>query len=400
MGFVLQLFLYISLFLLISSYLLFPLTLYILYSIKERRNINNNTSTFFPHVSCLISIYNEEKIIESKILSLLHQNYPQDKIQIYIGSDASTDKSTEIIKKLADLYKCIKLVEYPIRRGKTAVVNDLVQYIAQHRELNNDHIILFTDANVILGENTIHNLCMNFAKPSIGLVDSNILPQSIHSSQIGDTEKEYIKLETKLKYWEGQLWGCMMGTFGGCYAVRSDLVPILPANLMVDDFYISMKVLENGKYSINAMDAVAYETIPGNMTEEIKRKSRISIGNFQNLSHFRHFLYRKPIQRAFCFLFHKVLRWIGPLLILIAWSCSFLLTFTHYPIYKILFISFSGIFFLIPSLERLLNFFNIQITILSTISYFSIMNFALLKGFISYCQGVKNGIWQPTQRNL
>ncbi len=396
---VLQLFLFSCILLFLSAYLFFPLLTGLIYFFSKKKK-KTEVQAYFPKVSCLISIYNEEKIIEDKIHSLLHQEYPQNLINIYIGSDASTDTSHSIIEKMIQNNSHIHLLKFDKRRGKTSVLNDLVQHIRSISELHKDHIFICTDANVILEKNCIQKLLLEFQNEKIGLVDSNILPYTHKGSDIGKSEIKYIQLETQLKHWEGSLWGCMMGAFGGCYALRSYLMPTLPTNLMVDDFFISMKLLDQSFHCVNSLEAIAYETIPGNMDEEFKRKSRISVGNFQNLIYFKHFLFSFPISRATCFFFHKVVRWISPILLITIITASLILAIIKGGLYSIIFGLFALIFILIPLLDRVLRSINIEITILRNISYFVLMNIALCKGFINYCKGKHTGIWNPTKRNI
>lgn len=126
---------------------------------------------------------------------------------------------------------------------------------------------------------------------------------------------------------------------------------------------------------------------------------RISTGNFQNLNYFSHFLFSGPMSRILCFIFHKVIRWITPILILISFLCTFILFFQFSGTYKILLGMFVMTFFLLPIADRALKYINVRIPILRNISYFVVMNFALFRGFIQYCKGVRSGVWQPTSRN-
>lgn len=398
MSLAIQFLLFISLFLVFAAYIVFPIVLYLLYIKRNKSSSISDFEDYRPHLSCIISIYNEEKVIEQKIQSLLHQNYPSDQITIYIGSDCSNDHSHEIIQRIASIHSNVHLIIYQERRGKTAVVNDLISYINDQNKNIKEQIYLLTDASVILDQNCVKNLIKHFSNPKVGLVDSKMTPVAQFKADIAQSEKQYIQLETYLKYWEGELWGQMMGAFGGCYAVRASLMPRVPKNLLVDDFYIGMKILESGYQSKNSMDAIAYEALPGSMEEEFRRKVRISTGNFQNLKYFSHFLYTGSLSRIFCFTFHKFIRWITPLLILISILSSIYLFLEYGVYYGLIFAFLVFVFFLIPAIDRILKLFNIKNSWIRNISYFSLMNFALLKGFIQYCKGVSSGIWQPTSR--
>jgi cellulose synthase/poly-beta-1,6-N-acetylglucosamine synthase-like glycosyltransferase len=94
-----------------------------------------------------------------------------------------------------------------------------------------------------------------------------------------------------------------MGAFGACYAIRSELIKVLPSNILMEDFYLSMHALDQGKKVITNSKAIVYEDLPGSIQEEFKRKRRISTGNFQNLKTYIHLLWKTSGSIAFTFFF-------------------------------------------------------------------------------------------------
>ena len=109
----------------------------------------------------------------------------------------------------------------------------------------------------------------------------------------------------------------MIGAFGGCYAVRSACYHPAPRAFIVDDFFISMAVLQDGYQAINELAAVCHEDVSDQLPEEFRRKARISAGNFQNLVAFRRLLWPPWQGRSFAYWSHKVLRWLTPLLLVL-----------------------------------------------------------------------------------
>ena len=71
-------------------------------------------------------------------------------------------------------------------------------------------------------------------------------------------------------------YGTMMGPSGGCFAIRNKFYKPVPSNFLVDDFYINMKILEQGYKTINNTEAIVYEDVSNNLNDEFKRKVRIS----------------------------------------------------------------------------------------------------------------------------
>jgi cellulose synthase/poly-beta-1,6-N-acetylglucosamine synthase-like glycosyltransferase len=202
--------------------------------------------------------------------------------------------------------------------------------------------------------------------------------------------------EMKIKYNEGIIYGASMGVFGALYAIRKEAFNAIPKNYNVDDFFVSMNVLKDGKKVIFTNDAIADETLTGNLNEEFRRKVRIATGNFQNLKHFFPILFYfwKPV--SYIFISHKVIRWLGPFLLLfILISLSMLIEFN---VYKYL---LGGVIFIavLSILEMILSLMKINIKNLRFITHFLTMNIALAVGFFKFVFGNKSGIWEPSKRN-
>ncbi|HMW38945.1 MAG: glycosyltransferase [Saprospiraceae bacterium] len=392
-----QVMLFVSLGLLIHSYLIYPGIVALLYFFKLKKSVEQPGSNSLPNLCCIIPAYNEEKVIASKIQSVLDCDYPGEKLQILVGSDQSSDSTAEIVDQFVQRDSRIQFFNFQTRRGKPQVLNDLVQIALRTRPQDSDLVIVFTDANVMLEYHTLQRLAATFNNPRIGLCDSRMISVDTLEDNISGSEEHYLQLESQLKYWEGFLWGCMMGPFGGCYAVRANLVPILPENILVDDFYVSMKVIEQGYQTRSAPDAMAFEKLPGQLTEEFRRKERISAGNMQNLFYFVHLLTHSfPV--SFAFISHKIIRWTGPVWLILAMISSLMLSLNNFLAYSWIFLFMLVVFFIVPWVDRELGKAGIHLKPFRRISYFAWMNLALLMGLFKYLGGVRSSIWQPTQR--
>ena len=164
----------------------------------------------------------------------------------------------------------------------------------------------------------------------------------------------------------------------------------------MDDFYITMHLLEAGGKTINELDAQCYEDVSNKISEEFRRKVRISIGNFQNLGRYKHLLWPPWTGRAFAFFSHKVLRWMGPFLLLLLLFSSAILGFQTF-FFGLLFAG-QVLLMLAPIADALLKKLNIHVFLLRFVSHFYLMNLALLIGFFKYIKGVESNVWKPTQR--
>ena len=204
-------------------------------------------------------------------------------------------------------------------------------------------------------------------------------------------------IENYLKFLEGKTWGAMMGAFGACYAMRADLFEPVPANFIVDDFFLTMKVLDKKKSAIMETNAICYEDVSQDAGQEFRRKVRISTGNFQNLKTFAPLLWPPWKGLAFSFFSHKVLRWNGPAFIALAYVSCAALAYSN-PFYYWLWLVQTALF-LVPLCDYLLKQLGIHITFIRLIAYFYLMNLALLIGLFKFLKGVKTNVWEPTKRN-
>ncbi|MDO8998945.1 MAG: glycosyltransferase [Bacteroidota bacterium] len=379
---------FVSVVLILQTYLFYPLWM-ILFTVKDKKeDVLYSIDDNLPTVGLLIAAYNEEKIIKEKLLSVFKTNYPLSKIKVYVGSDASTDKTDDIISKLCLQYPNLNLIKFGGRSGKANIINALAENV-------NEDIFILTDANVIFKEDTIFNLVRHFKDEKFAQVCANIIKVSGSDLGIAKQEKSYIVFENKIKFAEYQRWNIVMGAEGGCYAIRKEFYRPVPTNFFMDDFFMTMNVIEQGKSIVFDKNAICYEDVPTQADEEFKRKVRISIGNFQNLFRYKKLLFPFWNKIAFAFWSHKVLRWLTPFFLLICLCCSIILLFSS----QLFLVLFCVQFFLMlmPIINLVLPF---KLSIFKFISHFYLMNLALLKGFLIFVKGVETSIWQPTKRNI
>ncbi|HNV81521.1 MAG: glycosyltransferase [Tenuifilaceae bacterium] len=376
--------------LLFHTYILYPFILWLLTINSKPRSTAFTLEDELPFVSVIMAAHNEEMVIGQKIDSIFKTGYPATKIELLVGSDCSTDGTNAIITQKKEEYGAVTFMEFMQRQGKANIMNQLL-------DMARGEIIISTDANVMLTPTTIFDMVKYFKDPVIGLVDSRMMNTGIKREGISAQESAYISREVMIKYREGLVWGAMMGPFGGCFAIRKDSYCKVPKNFFMDDFFINMKVIQQGKKTINSLEAVVYEDVSNKLIEEYRRKVRISIGNFQNLTEFYGMLWPPYKGPAFAFLSHKVLRWFGPFFLLMALIASAILSF-HSHFYLVL-LAVQLFLYLLPLVDFLLRLINIHSLVLRFATHFFSMNIALLHGLIKFLKGVSSNVWQPTQRN-
>ena len=376
-----------SSFLILHTYVFYPLFMILIY-----RNSNHNQLLFYsddelPSIAILIAAHNEEKVIEKKILSVFNTNYPSSKLKVFIGSDASTDRTDQIISNLTNTYSNIEFIKFKGRVGKISIINHL-------QSLCDEPVLILSDANVIFKQNTIFELVKYFKDSNVGLVSANIIKESSNNDGISYQEKKYLNFENKIKASESYAFNFIMGAEGGCYAIRNNLFSKVPSNFIVDDFFITMQVLERKNYALLNNLAICIEDVTTDISSEYRRKVRISSGNFQNLFFFKHLLFDFSFI-CFAFWSHKVLRWLTPFFIFIClFSSVFLIPYHKF------FIWISCIQLLLLLFPLFNYFFKFNNVFLKFIAHFYLMNFALFEGFIKFIKGIKSSIWEPINRNV
>jgi len=369
--------------------------------LSKRKTINSDIyhrSEDLPTIIVLMAAYNEEKVIREKLDSLLNQDYPTDNIYIYIGSDNSTDQTNDIISGYAKKHAHIYFTPFTTRQGKTVIINQLVEKASIIHPKSKDLFYLMTDASVMLNTDVCFHLVKHFKNKEIALVDAHMNYSGIKENDISSSESTYLNMEVILKQSESKVSQKMIGPFGGCYALRSTFYEAVPSNRLVDDFYIAMTVFEKKGLIINDLQAVCYETVSHDMASEYRRKKRIGAGNFQNLMSFISLM--NPFTWVgFSYLSHKVLRWKGPFFLIAIFISSYFLMRYDTPLFTYIFLAQLVWYVIPPILLKMSDLLNIQSKLLRSITYFNLMNLALLHGFFTYLGGIKSAVWQPIERS-
>ena len=381
---------WISLLGLLHSYLLFPFTIRLMAGGKKLPAGNwRNHSPALPMVSVVMAAYNEEKAIGATLNSILNSNYPKDKMEVLVGSDNSTDQTNAIVHRLRLGQPMVNLFVFKTRRGKPGILNSLI-----NKKVIGE-IVVLCDATVIFHPDAIYNLVRHFSHPEVGVVGAALRSAKTGSGGIANVERAHFSREAQIKHDEGVVFGTSMGMFGALYAIRRSLFRAIPARFTVDDFFLTLHVMRQGYRSLLDIDAIGEEEVSDIPAEEFRRKVRISMGNWQNLWHYRRLLFNRNLGLSYCFWSHKVLRWLGPGLLLTLLITSWILAFARDIYFVVLLIQLMAI--TAALLDTQLGKASIHLKLLRAINHFYRMNAALGLGFIRWLAGVRSNIWEPTR---
>lgn len=376
----LQTIFWLSVFILLYSYTLYPVLLFLfarLFGTPVKQD-----ATYRPTVGVLVPAHNEELVIRKKIENILAINYPADKLSIWVGSDCSTDSTESIVRSYQN--ERIHLWVAQERGGKTGVLNNLAPSI-------DAEIILFTDANTMHQPDCLLAVVRNFGDPKVGCVAGHI-EHAVTDEEMG--ESMYRSFESRQKYAEGMLHSTI-SAFGGFYALRKEHFRPIPARAYSnDDVLIPMNVIRQGLRVIYEPEAVSTEEMSGSVRSEFARRVRIGAGNFQAFCWLLDFFNPLRGWPAFCLISHKFTRWFSPLFfILAACSCGLLFIKSESDIYRMIFASGS-----IALFAGILHKY-IPLRITRHLFYFLVMNVALLLGLATFLRGIRSAAWSRTERS-
>ena len=391
MNYFFLIFFILCLFVPIYSYVIFPwLMKQKANKLKPEKN-NYSNITDWPAVTIVFSVFNEELVIIRKLESLIHSDYPKDKLQILVGSDNSTDKTNAIIEEYIIKYPYIKLVQKTARQGKLKIINELV-------DLTDTRHLVFTDANVFFEPATIKALVYNLVVKKVDMVCGNILKFSPKNEGISGQEIFYMNFENQLKYHESLVYGFIVGVEGGCYAIKKDNFVKVPDGFLMDDFFITLDVISKKGTVLFEPEALCYEDVNDAPMIEFKRKIRISLGNFRNLKYYKHLLF--PIYKGFGFTFfsHKVCRWLTPFALVFSFFTALGISM-YCPFFKLILIMYS-LLILLPLLTIILEKAKVKLPFINALGHFILMNFALLIGYFKFIGASHESAWEPPKRNI
>ena len=371
----------LTIFLCVASYALYPL---MIWGLGKFFPVRVEKKQVTPFVSILVAAYNEAKSIERKIRNTLDIDYPREKIEILVGSDGSTDGTTDIVERFGT--QGIRLFDFKANRGKTAVQNDLV-------EEANGEILIFTDAASFIPPDAVTKMVRNFADDRVGCVAGRMRYVGTDSTLTTESQGLYWRYEVMIREMESAL-GSIIGVDGPLYAVRRDYyVPL--AHNVISDLITPLLVLEQRKLVVLEPEALVEEDPTENPGQEFNTRRRITLRGMVGI--FAHAKLLNPLKHpllASQILLHKVVRWfVGLLVFLNVLACVAL---AGHGFFRIL-LGLYALFFLAAALGWLADRMGVKIRILTVPYYFSLVNLAATMGIVDFFKKKQLVTWKPVR---
>lgn len=284
------------------AYAGYPLLLALAARLRGRRS-EAATPEEWPMISISLPAYNEEAQIRGAIDSLLRLDYPADRRQILVTSDASTDRTDEIVGEYAD--RGVELLRMPRRGGKTAAENAA-------GALLRGEIVVNTDASIRIRPDAIRPLVARFADPTVGVASGRDVSVARSEEDANAGEAGYVGYEMKVRALETAVEG-IIGASGCFYAIRAHLHRTPLPDHLSRDFASALIAREHGYRAVSVDEAVCFVPRTSSLHREYRRKVRTMSRGMETLHFKRHLL--NPVRYgtfAWMLLSHKVVRWMVP----------------------------------------------------------------------------------------
>ena len=383
---------WICLILVFYTYIGYGMLLWVLVNIKrliygkqKKRELPPDNE--LPEVTLMICAYNEQDIVDSKMENTRQIKYP--KLKVVWVTDGSNDHTNDYLAKYHD----VEVIYSPERRGKTAALNHGLSLVKSE-------LVVMTDANTMLNPESIQEIVRCFMDPKVACVAGEKRVAARHEGQAAaEGEGLYWKYESTLKRWDGELYSAM-GAAGELCAIRRSLYEPMPENALLDDFVMSLRMVDKGYKIAYTADAYAMEYGSADLTEESKRKRRIAAGGLQSIWWLRNMMnpLRQPVV-AFQFVSHRVLRWsITPIALLLLIPLNVLLVFLKAGnIYTWIWV-LQLVFYMTAYLGYLLEQYGRRNKLLYVPYYFLFMNLNVFRGMTYLRTHKSSGAWEKAKR--
>lgn len=369
------------------AYALYPLLLKLVRSIRGNRSISQVDAGDWPSISITIPVYNEADQIHDLLESILRLDYPKERMQVLVVSDASDDGTDEIVRSYAS--RGIELLRMPVRGGKSAAEN------AARAQLRGD-IVVNTDASIRLHPNALKPLIARFSDSRVGLASGRDVSVTKVDGELNVGESAYVGYEMWLRSLETELSG-IVGASGCFYAIRRELHQHdLPAGLS-RDFAAALVTHERGYHAVSVNEAVCFVPRVPSLHAEYRRKVRTFTRGMQTLYFKRHLLDpRRHGLFAWMLFSHKVARWLAPWAAVLGLVGLVTLAFAN-PLAQmglaaaLLLALLAFIGWCWPEGKRPPRVFSMPAFLVAG-------NVAVLHATINAMRGQMNAVWEPTRR--
>ncbi|WP_232821022.1 glycosyltransferase family 2 protein [Dyella sp. C11] len=258
-----------------------------------------------PTVSIIIVVRDGVRHIRAKLKNLRALDYPPEYIEIIVACDGCKDRTAALVRHAHDAR--VRVLEFPVSRGKALCLNDAVSTAR-------GEVLLMTDVQHKLSPLALRELVGNLGDPRVGAVSGSLELENV-SSTFAHGVNAYWRYEKFLRHQES-CGGSTIGVCAALYAVRTELFKPLPPDTLLDDVLVPMDVAASGRRVVFEPRAVVWGETAQAPVEEQPRRLRAMVGCFQLMDVAPWLLSPSRNPLWFQFVSHKLLRLLAPWLLL------------------------------------------------------------------------------------
>jgi glycosyltransferase involved in cell wall biosynthesis len=377
-----------SLALWVYAYLGYPAILKVL-SLFRRSAMPSDRPHPQPSISITLPVYNEAAVIAGTLERILEVDYPAERRQILVVSDASTDGTDDIVRRFAA--RGVDLLRMPERRGKTAAENAARPYLT-------GDIIVNTDASVRIHPDAVRNLVAALADPSIGVASGRDVSVTSLDARANPGEHAYVGYEMWVRDLETRVLG-IVGASGCLYAIRRDLHMHFMPEALSRDFGAALVAREHGFRSVSVARAICYVPRSDSLRREYRRKVRTMARGLRTLWDKRRLL--NPMRHglfAWMLWSHKLCRWLTPWTFLLMAAALAALARWHW--WAATTLGLSGAVALVTAIGWLWPEGRPLPHLIALPAYAVSGNIAALQAWIRALGRQGTALWEPTRRGV
>ena len=364
----------------------YPLVLWIVSRVAPRPRAGADP-TEWPRLAILVPAYNEEASITGTLESLLALDYPVHRREVVVMSDASSDRTDEIVRGFES--RGVRLVRMQARKGKSAAENRTLPLVTCD-------IVVNTDATIRIPSGSLRPLIRVFQDPTVGAASGRDVSVGDIDAEANASEAGYVGYEMGVRALETRLGG-IIGASGCFYAIRRELVDTAFPEELSRDFASPLRARQLGYRTVSVDEALCVVPRARSLQAEYKRKIRTMLRGLNTLWYLRSLLNPFRYGRfAWMLASHKLARWLGFLALPLAAVGLLLLAGTHAWAAVVVVLAAAGV---VAGLVALNRTDSERLPGIIKRAGFAVAS--ALAGFIAWMKffaGTNAATWEPTRR--
>jgi glycosyltransferase involved in cell wall biosynthesis len=363
------------------AYVGYPVALLVLARWRPRPVVK---APITPSVSFVITAHNEERRIRAKIDNTLRCEYPDDRFEILVASDGSTDLTEALVLQYEP--RGVRLVRTGTRQGKEAA-----QKLAVDASCGD--IVVFSDVGTELTPDGVRKIVMSFADPRVGCVSS--VDGFIDPDGNPSGEGAYVRYEMLLRRLESRL-GSVVGLSGSFFAVRRSACRHWATDVQ-SDFNTLLNCVKLGLRGVSDEDSIGYYRGVRREAREFERKVRTVLRGITTLMHaaslldpWHHGLF------AWQLISHKLCRWLVPFAMVVALVCNVFLVASGSRLYGAILVL--QLAFYTIAAAGLGSTVLARRRVFKLAGFLVLVNASILAAWYRYWRGDRVLMWMPSER--